>query len=192
MNKKKLLILAVIITLIATIGITTAFMFKETSVKHSFKPSEVSCEVHEMMDGLEVATAGSNAKEVTQWGNKKHSIKVENTGDVTSYIRIKVVSYWVDGKGKVIGLPSEQPSFELKSCWLNGGEGTYYYKTPVEPGMFTDILGTTMDLKVKLDAEGNKVFQAVDVFAEAMQAEPTDAVKEAWCVDIDGDGNIEK
>lgn len=137
----------------------------------------------QMLDGKEI-TEGIN------YGNQKHSIKVENTGDIKSYIRVKIVSYWVNADGIVVGLPSANVNIEPKSGWIKGDNDIYYYTSAIEPSAFTGILSSPIDLKVSLDANGNTVYQAIDILSEAIQAEPTLAAEEAWGITIDENGMI--
>lgn len=186
MKKSKILLLVnASVLAVAAIGITVAFMFKQTEVNNTFKLGRVSCTVHEKLDGGEFT-------EGTHEGNQKHSIKVENTGNIKAYIRVKVVSYWTDEEGNVVGLPSEMPDIDLKSGWLEGEPYIYYYSTALEPSAFTDILCSPINLKTNVDADGNTVYQAVDIFAEAVQAQPADAAAEAWGVTVDENGIIKK
>lgn len=178
MTKKKILVLVAVLLLVAGIGTTAAFMFRKTAVNNTFQAGVVSCTVHEMLDG-------GNFTEGEQHGNQKHSIQVENTGNVSAYIRIKVVSYWVDEEGMAVGMPSEQPQLTLRSDWFQGEEGTYYYSKVVEPSGFTGTLCSQIQLKTKTDANGKTIYQAVDLLAEGIQAQPTQAVEESWNVTVD-------
>lgn len=177
MIKKKILVIVVALLLVAVIGATAAFMFLNAAADNTFQAGVVSCTVHEKLDG-------GNFTEGEQYGNQKHSIQVENTGNVSAYIRIKVVSYWVDEDGAVVGMPSEQPELTLRSGWLQGEEGTYYYSKAVEPSAFTGILCSQIQLKTKTDANGKTIYQAVDLLAEGIQAQPAQAVEEAWKVTV--------
>lgn len=182
-NKKILLFIIVGVLTATTVGVSLAFMFEKVSVNNKFKAATVSCKVHEMLDGKEI-TEGIN------YGNQKHSIKVENTGDIKSYIRVKIVSYWVNADGIVVGLPSANVNIEPKSGWIKGDNDIYYYTSAIEPSAFTGILSSPIDLKVSLDANGNTVYQAIDILSEAIQAEPTLAAEEAWGITIDENGMI--
>lgn len=183
-GKKGLLLAAAVFLAVSTVGVTSAFMFRETSIRSVFWPAAVSCKVHEKLDGGEF-TDGIHE------GNQKHSIRVENTGKVKAYIRLRAVSYWVDADGTVSGLASEMPELDLKSGWIKGTDHTYYYRTALEPGEVTGILCAPINLKTKVDVSGPMVYQSVDLMAEVIQAEPADAAVDAWGVTLNAQGEIE-
>lgn len=168
---------------LAAVGITAAFMFREAAVKNRFQPAEVSCTVHEKLDGGEF-TGGMHT------GHQKHGIKIENTGNVDAYLRVRLVSYWVDADGNPVGLPSVAPALVLRDGWFLGSDGAYYFREAVAPGELTGILCAPIDLETSVDADGNTVYQALDVLGEAVQALPTTAVTTAWPVSVSADQTL--
>ena len=102
MKKKTVIALFAVFLTIAVVGITVAFMFRKTSANNLFLPAEVSCTIHEKLDGAEY-TSG------TRHGFEKHDIRVENTGNYPAYIRVRLVSYWVNADNEPVGLPSSSP-----------------------------------------------------------------------------------
>ena len=72
----------------------------------------------------------------------------------------------------------------LDECVPAGADHTYYYPTPVEPGEKTEILCDPITLGTVKLADGTPVYQVLEVFAEAIQAEPVGAVQEAWNVTV--------
>lgn len=182
-RQKKILMIAALLVVALTVGTTLAFMFKRTSVKNSFVSATVTCKVHEKLDGNE-HTDGIHI------GNRKSEIHVENTGNYNAYIRVRIVSYWVDADGNTIGMPSQVPKPELANDkWLSGENDTYYYEIPVAPGELTAMLFKPFMLQTAVDAKGATVYQMVEMLAEAIQAEPAAAAENAWGVAI-ADGKV--
>lgn len=182
--------LLVMFLLIAAItGTVFAYMFNRTEYKDNhFTPANVSCVVHEKTDN------DSDVSNITQ----KTSITVENTGNIPAYIRVRLVSYWVkvtgDGNAEVMGKASEIPkisSEKLGIGWIPGENDTYYYKSPVEPGKQTGTLfsSTEVDPGIIL-AEKDGCLQVIEVFAEAIQSKPGNAVTSSWPVTLDFEGYI--
>ena len=178
---KKRIILVVLLSLIAlfsTIGSVGAYMRKQTEVvENVLVPAEVSCEIVE-----------------TFRDNKKSEILIENTGDIEVYLRLHIVTYWLDSNGDILYKPSPVLNTDIdivydKTCWLKSGD-TYYYMFPVPPG---DTGNRTMNLlkdDIVLnfdDDDGSK--QVVEIFAEAIQSKPEEAVENSWKVTVT-DGNI--
>lgn len=188
-SKKNLLILMVLFALLLTLlGGVLAYMFNQTGHIHNlFNPATVSCRVIEEFD----ATTG-----------EKKSITVENTGNVPAYVRVRLVTYWVknvDGKEVIVAdKPAPKLNIEVgqsgtNTNWVEGLDNTYYYYRPLQVGPHTNNQHLT---KVNLLAkpivlmEEDGCRQVVEVFAEAIQAEPPKAVETSWGVTLDATGNI--
>ena len=173
MKQKKVFRTILILSLVIAIslcGTVFAYMFRQTEVtENKFTPAEVSCAVDEDTTDTE-----------------KTSVKIQNTGNIDAYLRVRFVSYWVNAEGKVAPKASELPAISMKSGWIKGSDQTYYYSEAVAAGASTPEL---LDESIELKAEGGYT-QVIEVFAEAIQSQPTDAVVNSWKVTLDSDGNI--
>lgn len=166
---KHLLIAGAALSIAAAVGLTLAFMFKKAEKTNRFIPAEVSCAVREKMKGSE-----------------KSDIRVKNTGNVREFLRLKMVSYYVDENGDIVGTVSSQyPTLILKNGWIAGANHTYYYTFPTDPGGMTEILCEPVTLGQELLANGKTVYQVIELIAEAVQAEPSDAAQEVWGVTVE-------
>ena len=164
------LIAALALCAAAAVGVTLSFMFKKAEKTTTFVPAEVTCKVEEsLLSGV------------------KSDVCVKNTGNVAAYLRIRLVSYYVYDNGSIAGrVPSQYPTLTLQNGWIAGADHTYYYPTPVEPDAKTGILCAPITLGTVKLADGETVYQVLEVFAEAIQAEPVGAVREAWNVTVSG------
>lgn len=155
-------------------GGTVAWLADETEdVVNTFEPAKVGNEIVEEFDGT-----------------AKTSIKVENTGDVEAYVRVKLVTYRVDDGGNRIGGEAVIPTFSLGGNWFEQG-GYYYYEGKVAIGGQTGDLiasGSKIELESYSDADGGK--QVIEVLSESIQTLPATAVEEAWGVVVDPDGKL--
>lgn len=128
---------------------------------------------------------------------------MKNTSNIDAYIRVRLVFHWQDSKGNVVARNMTPPEFtcytESTDKWIQKGEYTYYYKTPVAPGDFTaDLLKTKITMNPVVVEEtivGNQkvsyyYYPVVEVLAEAIQSKPTDAVESSWNVTVGSDGKI--
>lgn len=169
MKRQRVLYIILIVILAAALvfcGTVIAYMFRQTEYKkNQFTPAQLSCEVVETFDGTQ-----------------KSSIQVRNTGNIDAYLRVRLVSYWVDAEGNIIAKPSEMPEFTPAEGWIPGSYDTYYYRVPVAPNELTNNL-----LSAPITLESGQV---VEVFAEAIQSEPNGAVTSSWGVTVGADGNI--
>lgn len=174
---KHLLIAGAVLSIAAAVGLTLAFMFKKAEKTNRFIPAEVACAVHEKLDNKEVTGIAV--------GSEKSDIRVENTGNVKEFIRLRLVSYYVDAGGNIVGTVSSQyPALTLKNGWIAGANHTYYYAYSVEPGAATEILCEPFTLGQKLLANEKTVYQVIELIAEAVQAEPSNAAQEVWGVTV--------
>ena len=178
---KHLLIAAAALCIVAAVGLTLAFMFKKTEKTNQFVPAEVSCAIREKLDNREAA--GTAAV-----GGEKADIRVENTGNVKEFVRLRMVSYYVDSNGDIAGTAASQyPNLTLKNGWIAGANHTYYFPYSVEPGEATEILCEPFTLGQTRLENGTTVYQVIEVIAEAVQAEPISAVQETWGVAVIND-----
>lgn len=162
------LVAALALCAAAAVGVTLSFMFKKAEKTNTFVPAKVTCDVEEPL-----------------FSGVKSDVCVKNTGNVAAYLRIRLVSYYVYDNGDIAGRVSSQyPMLTLQNGWIAGTDHTYYYPTPVEPGAKTKILCDPITLDTVELADGTTVYQVLEVFAEAIQAEPVGAVQEAWNVTV--------
>lgn len=162
------LLLSLLLIAAAAVGGTVAYLLTQTDpVQNTFTSSHVSSEITETFDGT-----------------VKKNVNVKNTGDTDAYIRVKLVSYRVNGAGQTIGGTATIPEFTPGTNWVQY-EGYYYYTQPVAAGQSpaNPLIGEPgITLTQYTDADGGK--QVIEVMAEAIQSAPAEAVQEAWGVSI--------
>ena len=152
---KHLLIAGAALSIAAAVGLTLAFMFKKAEKTNRFIPAEVSCTVREKTDGSEVTG-------IAAVGSVKSDIRAENTGNVKEFIRLRLVSYYVDANGDIAGTAASQyPNLTLKNGWIAGANHTYFYPYPTEPGNSTGILCEPVTLGQTQLADGKTVYQVL-------------------------------
>ncbi len=167
-NKKRVLsvILVVSVLLIAASFAVYSYYFAHDSVTNDFEPANVMCAVEEAFDGTE-----------------KTSVKIQNTGNVDEYLRLRIVSYWENEDGVIVGKPSELPTISYDTAnWIyDSAEQTYYYTSKVAPDEKTAEL-LTSPITFAADAEyyGETVKQVIVIIPEAVQAAPDSAVHAMW------------
>lgn len=171
MNKKRILLVALCVVLVAALAIggTVAWLTASSdAVTNTFTPGDVTVEI----------------KETVEYNIKK-SVQIKNTGNVDAYIRVAVVVNCIDAEGNVIlGTP---PSWIAASGWTYLG-GYYYYNLVVPAGGTTDNLLDSDGVVLK-DSAGN--LYSVDILAQGIQTAGgtgnTPAVTEAWGVTYSND-----
>lgn len=180
-NIKKSLVLltAMVVLLCAVVGGTVAYLVTATDpVTNTFTPTSASTSIEE------------------DFNHKvKDNVKIKNTGDVKAYIRAAVIVTWQKADGTVYGVVpklGEDYSYTgAESGWTGlANDGYYYYTSPVEPGAATSALIQSCKPLKAAPAEGYTLH--VEIISEAIQAEPTTAVTQAWGVTVGADGTISK
>lgn len=181
--KHKILSFFLLLTLLFAVSFPTvwAYMVKQTvKIENVIEPAKVSCEVDEAFNGT-----------------SKTSVKVKNTSNIEVYIRVRVVSYWQDSKGNTVAKSSVMPEFTVSDGWIkDSANDTYYCKKPVTAGAQTPEFlkdGSSIALNRMVETVNGVEYvynQVVEIFAEAIQSEPTSAVESAWNVSIDSNNNI--
>jgi len=187
-NRKKALLSGVItIVLLATAGVTLAYLTDKTGVvDNTFTPTEVTCEVIE-----------------PNWNDgdtKKESVSIKNTGNIDAYIRVALVFNWVaedeQGNQYIAPEPVEQNDYIFDKPvgwkWLEGSDGYYYYPDIVPAKGLTEPLVALIRPSAGAAPEGYTL--SVEVVADAIQAEGgsevgnpavwTPAVTQAWGVNV--------
>ncbi len=160
----------------AAVGIavgTTAAWLQTASdpLLNVLMPARVDCRVDECFDG-----------------SVKRDVNVTNTGSTPAYIRVKLISYRVNGADERIGGSAPVAAFPLGKDWFAQGN-CYYYKYPVEPGKQPEspLIGAEgIPLAFYTDPDGGR--QVIEVAAEAIQAQGLTAsgiaaVADAWGID---------
>lgn len=184
MNKKRLISLIVVLTLVAALIPTVyAYMIhKSQTVANNFIPGKVTCDIEEkMVDSI------------------KTEIKVKNTGNVDAYIRVRLVFRWEDSKGYPVARNMVPETVKCNDGWLEDeDEYTYYYIYRVAPGESTPNL---LEVPFTMDAVKELVgdvyyyyYPVMEVLAEAIQADGkidgTPAVTNAWGVAVNSDKTL--
>ena len=162
------LIIALALILVLAVGGTVAYIFTHTGpVINTFTPADAKITVDEQTSD-----------------NQKTSITVvNNSTGVPVYIRVALVANMIDEAGNVTDAASV-PTFTLGENWTEGSDGYYYYTKAVPVGGST---GNLLEKAMTLDEN-----MQVVVLADAIQAEPTTAVTQAWGVTVDSNGSISK
>ena len=166
-------VILAVAALVATIGGTMAWLTASPSgLTNTFTPANVEIEVTETFDGT-----------------TKSNVNVENKSDVPVYVRATVVVNWLDAEGKVCADAHDGNfNFTWPSSWTLGSDGYYYYNQPLAVDGKAEIIGTD---GVALSKDGNCSMQ-VTFLAQAIQAEPAEAVLDAWETGVTSvvDGNL--
>lgn len=179
--KVLLLIASLAVLLTATVGSTAAWLVsKPAAVENDFVPGKVACQVLEDF-GTESGTS------------VKRNVRVKNNGNTDAYIRVLLVFTWKDDAGNIFSnKPQEGNDYQINmdlTDWImqKSDAGAYfYYKKPVAPGAETGVLIDSLrQIAGVTGPENGKYKLSVDILADAVQADPPEAVAESWGVAVE-------
>ena len=178
--KRTALVLLAVLLVTATVWTTVAFLVdRSPSLDNTFVPVAVACQVREDFDPT---------------ANVKSNVSVQNTGDISAYVRATVVVTWVsENSGTTYGgAPKAEVDYTVAFAndgWEKGSDGFYYCTTPVLPGDATPTLIRSISPVAGRAPEGYVL--SVQVIASAIQSEPAEAVESAWkAVAVNDGGTI--
>lgn len=176
---RSLILLLMLVLLIGSgIGMTVGFLSTRTEpVQNDFTYGKVSCEVLE--------TFGKDNNRYI-----KRDVRIKNTGNTSAYIRVLLVFTWKDAEGNVyVNKPQINEDYQINPDISNGwsiyqnsiGTFSYYYKYPVAAGEETpNLIDSLRQTPGVVGPENGKYALSVEIVADAVQAEPAAAVKDAW------------
>ena len=180
MKIKRITTVVTVLLLVALAGTVVAYMVHRTASKQNvFHFANISHQVN---------ISGS--------GKIRTSLTVENTGEMDVYVRVRFVSNWVNGTN-LMAKPSEIPvvtNLDTNNWIYDATNYTYYYKHKLkadgddETPNLLENGGTITPITLNVSSEGYN--QTFEVVSEAIQAEPDDAVIEAWGATVDANGVI--
>lgn len=180
--KALLLIASLAVLLTATVGSTAAWLVsKPAAVENNFVPGKVACQVLEDF-GAESGTY------------VKSNVRVKNTGNTDAYIRVLLVFTWKDDAGNIFSnKPQEGKDYQIVmddlTDWIMQKSDTgvyFYYKKRVAPEEETrNLIESLYQIADVTGPENGKYKLSVDILADAVQADPPEAVVDSWGVDVE-------
>lgn len=172
-TKKYALIISVLLIVAIAAGGTLAWISTSDAITGAFSVANVKCEVLEDLSG-----------------NNKENVRVKNTGSIDEYIRAAIVMSWIDEDGNTVAKEVKASDYTMslnKTDWFVGSDGYYYCKAKVAPENETQNL---INSCVMNNTTSGYTFK-LDVIAAAIQANPKDAVEEAWnATKVDESGKL--
>jgi len=164
-----------IIILICLVSGTSAYLIIKFGIQNMFTIGEVKPEIIETFD--------------TE-NKTKSDVYVKNSGNVPIYLRVAIIISWKDAQGKILEtIPEENIDYSIDFStspnWMKSSDGYYYYENILEENENTNIL---VEECVQIKEYDNRILE-VSFGVQAIQAEPSKAVEEAWNVKI-ADGKL--
>jgi len=162
-TKNLLLLISVAVLLLGAVGATVAYLTTQTTpIENTFTPSEVGVSVTDRVNGL-----------------TKSNVVITNDSDFPVYMRAAIVANWCkddeNGKPYVVAPWNDYGKIDPSAGWSREEDGYYYYSGKVPAGEGKPLFAS---YTASNPPEG--AYLKMDIIAQVIQAEPTDAVEEAW------------
>ena len=166
--ERKIFVLILFSLLACMVTNSIAYLIKKGRISNEFTLGEVKAEINETFD-LD--------KKI------KKDVFIKNIGNIPIYIRTIVIVSWKDYEGKILqDVPEINFDYSIKYSdsqnWIKSNDGFYYYKISINPEENTDVLIEQCQQLKEYDDR----FLEVSIANQAIQAEPSKAVEEAWKV----------
>ncbi len=169
-SSKKALIVCCAALLCAAVAATLAIILVVSDpIKNVFVTPKLDNEIIEEFDGEE-----------------KTSVVVKNKGNIDEFVRVTVVVNWKNEDGSVLAKTVDKDYYTLEvntNAWTLNGKYWYHNKSVAKNKTTAEFLksGTKVALTEKGKANVPEGYSlSVEILADAIQAEPADAIEEAW------------
>ena len=172
-GKSLTLIISLVALCAVAVGGTLAWLFDSSGkLENKFYVPDAEIDITEEFDGRE-----------------KTDVGVTNIGETKVYVRVMLVETWRNSDDQVVAKPEGavvEYDFGSSGDWAEGPGGYHYYTKPLAAG---DTTPNLIDKATCTVPKGEALLK-LEVVAQAIQSIPTDAVEEAWGVEVDVDGNL--
>lgn len=175
--KKKIAILAVVAICIATLASGTVAYFTAEDTAHNVITSGgVNIDVIEKTKGegdVFVDFPDKGIQGVMPGTAVSKIVKVENIGASEAWIRVKVEETIVTTEGEALPLTVSEGlpvmAYSVLEGWADGGDGYWYYETPVAPGTSTEVLFEEIVFEPTMGNEYQNCTANLIIYAQAVQ-----------------------
>ena len=176
MKKKSLLLVAgIVLMLTIAIGGTIAYIVTDTvPITNTFEPGKVPI------------TIGENTFD----GKTKSNVYVINKGNVSAYIRAKIIVTWKNAQGEVSGTPVTASDYNMvinNTDWTKVGDFYYYNESVEERGTTGYLIISCKKTDTATPPEDYNL--SVEIIAESIQADGMDGVSNAQQAFAKANGN---
>ena len=174
MRKKSIIIMAIAALLVGTVAaVTVSYISKSSTLSNSFTTGTINPVINETFDNT-----------------TKEDVYISNSGNSPMYVRVAILYSFIRTSGSLLSdIPVENTDYTVSlsssTNWLHGSDGYYYYKLPLNENEDSDILVDEIRNLANYDDKRLDV----DILVQGIQAEPSNAVREAWNVNVN-DGVI--
>ncbi len=172
--KKRISAVAVVVICLAILATGTLAYFTDAEQVHNIITSgNIEIALEEFFPGSEEDPDEENTyilDGVMPGQSVTKEVRVKNTGVGTAWIRAKLAMEFnpanlptqIDGKDIV--------SIVLEDGWTDGGDGWYYYNTPVAADAYTDYFFKEVTFASEMGNEYQNCSVSIIVVAQAVQA----------------------
>lgn len=164
-TKKKITILAAIIACVSILALgSLAYFTAQDTANNQITAGNLGIAIHETDENGDPFV---NQTGVMPGDTIAKVVKIENTGDNTAWIRVKVTMSCTDANQ--LALSTDNITLNYNTTDWTYSNGYYYYNSPVDGGAFTNELFSSVAFDISLGNSYMDAVLSIDVDAEAVQ-----------------------
>ncbi len=192
--KKKIFLYAIVcICLSIAISGTLAYFTDEEVAHNIITTGGVNIEVIEKTQGNDdvlVDFPKDGIKGIMPGKTVSKIVQVKNTGNNEAWIRINVESIITNPDGEylplTIGESKKVIEFSILDGWVDGGDGYYYFQSPVEPNKLTEALFKEVKFNPHMGNEYQNCTANIIINAQAVQTANNPVPENGKVTDVKG------
>ena len=192
--KKRIFLYAIVgICLSVAISGTLAYFTDEEATHNIITTGGVNIEVIEKTQGSNdvlVDFPQDGIKGVMPGKTISKIVQVKNAGNNEAWIRINVESIMTNPAGEslplTIGENKNVIEYSVLDGWVDGGDGYYYFRSPVEPEQLTDVLFKEVKFNPNMGNEYQNCTAKIIINAQAVQTANNPIPEDGSVKDIKG------
>lgn len=178
--KKKLFAAGIIaICLSLCVGSTWAYFTAEGRAHNVITSGSIGIEIIEKTrseDGVELDFPTDGLSNIMPGSCISKIVSVANSGEADAWIRVKVDAA-IRGADQnplpleldIQGVKVPIMTFTVQQGWINGGDGYYYYASPVAPGEKTDVFFDEVTFALEMGNAYQRSTANLTIVAQAVQ-----------------------
>lgn len=178
--KKKLFAAGIIaICLSLCVGSTWAYFTSSDTAHNVITSGKVGIEIIEKTksgDGVELDFPADGLHNIMPGSSVSKIVSVSNSGEAEAWIRVKVDAAIVGADGDslplqmdVHGVKVPVMTFAVEQGWIDGGDGYYYYSSPVTPGEKTSVFFDKVTFALEMGNAYQRSTANLTIVAQAVQ-----------------------
>lgn len=169
----------IIICLTLLVGSTWAYFTSEKKAHNVITSGSIGIDIIEKTrgeNGAELDFPKDGLTNIMPGSKISKIVSVANSGKADAWIRVKVDAAMMDTERNALPLEVDVHgekipvmTFTVEQGWIDGGDGYYYYESPVAPGEKTDVFFDEVAFALQMGNAYQRSTASLTIVAQAVQ-----------------------